>query len=418
MLHQKLRQVKMASVRIIIRRRANKDGRHPLQIRITHDQRSIRLNTGKTIESNLWDDKTKKVKTSHPNSKHLNNLLQSKVNDIELVILNFESQKINYTVEMLRNKLTRSKGDTVFKRGEEFFEELLLAKKFNRYSGERAALNHLKRFRNGVDLNFEDLNVKLLSKFRAYLLGEVGVSQGSVVNYLITLRTLFNRAIAEGAVDQKYYPFGKGKISLKRPESAKIGLDADEVILLKNFHFEEDSFLEHTQNVWLFSFYFAGMRASDVLLLKWSNFKNGRLYYTMNKNIKSDSIEIPESANKILSAYAKRRNIKHDLVFPDLESVENINDKIEIQKQLKYRIRKLDKALKTIKSEVGLSKDLSMHIARHTFGNIAGDKIPLQRLQQLYRHSSIVTTLNYQKAFLYKGTDTALNEVLGFLSLE
>ena len=55
-----------------------------------------------------------------------------------------------------------------------------------------------------------------------------------------------------------------------------------------------------------------------------------------------------------------------------------------------------------------------MHIARHSFGNISGDKIPIQMLQKLYRHSSITTTVNYQSNFMHKETDDALEKVVNF----
>ena len=54
-----------------------------------------------------------------------------------------------------------------------------------------------------------------------------------------------------------------------------------------------------------------------------------------------------------------------------------------------------------------------MHIARHTFGNISGDKIPIQMLQKLYRHSHIATTIGYQANFIFKGADEALEAVIG-----
>ncbi|WP_262891460.1 hypothetical protein [Salinimicrobium marinum] len=41
-----------------------------------------------------------------------------------------------------------------------------------------------------------------------------------------------------------------------------------------------------------------------------------------------------------------------------------------------------------------------MHITRYSFVNIAGDKIPVQMLQQLYRHSSVTTTLMDQSYFI------------------
>ncbi|WP_233268046.1 hypothetical protein [Algibacter sp. L3A6] len=57
---------------------------------------------------------------------------------------------------------------------------------------------------------------------------------------------------------------------------------------------------------------------------------------------------------------------------------------------------------------------MSMHIARHSFGNISGDKIPIQMLQKLYRHSSVATTMLYQANFMRRDTDSALDKVLNF----
>jgi len=55
-----------------------------------------------------------------------------------------------------------------------------------------------------------------------------------------------------------------------------------------------------------------------------------------------------------------------------------------------------------------------MHIARHSFGNISGDKISIQMLQKLYRHSSVTTTIKYQANFIYKDADSALDKVINF----
>jgi len=49
-----------------------------------------------------------------------------------------------------------------------------------------------------------------------------------------------------------------------------------------------------------------------------------------------------------------------------------------------------------------------MHIARHTFGSLAGDAIPIQMLQKLYCHSNVSTTIGYQSNFIHKETDDAV----------
>ncbi|MDR3679539.1 MAG: tyrosine-type recombinase/integrase [Flavipsychrobacter sp.] len=59
------------------------------------------------------------------------------------------------------------------------------------------------------------------------------------------------------------------------------------------------------------------------------------------------------------------------------------------------------------------NKKLTMHIARHTFAQLARDKISIQMLQKLYRHSSITTTIGYQSNFIHKDTDEALDTVIG-----
>lgn len=74
--------------------------------------------------------------------------------------------------------------------------------------------------------------------------------------------------------------------------------------------------------------------------------------------------------------------------------------------------KKFNKHLKSIAEMVNLGKPLKMHIARHTFGNLSGDIIPIQMLQKLYRHTSINTTISYQANFMFRDVDEALESVL------
>jgi hypothetical protein len=52
--------------------------------------------------------------------------------------------------------------------------------------------------------------------------------------------------------------------------------------------------------------------------------------------------------------------------------------------------------------------------ARHSFGHISEDKIPIKMLQKLYRHSSVTTTIKYQANFIHKDADDALDNVVNF----
>ena len=72
----------------------------------------------------------------------------------------------------------------------------------------------------------------LLKQFQAYL-KVTRKNSGSKVNNLIVIRTIFNLAIREGIVDRKYYPFGKGGIVIRFPQSVKMGLSKEEVTALE-----------------------------------------------------------------------------------------------------------------------------------------------------------------------------------------
>ena len=153
------------------------------------------------------------------------------------------------------------------------------------------------------------------------------------------------------------------------------------------------------------------MRVSDVLRLRWTDFQDDRMYYSMGKNDKAGSLKMPEKALKILNQY-KRKSPIHNLVFPDLETLPDLNDLYAVQQRINQKVKKINEGLVDIAKLIETDKKLTMHIARHTFGNISGEKIPIQMLQKLYRHSSITTTIGYQANFIHKDIDQALQEVI------
>ena len=156
-------------------------------------------------------------------------------------------------------------------------------------------------------------------------------------------------------------------------------------------------------NVWLISFYFAGIRTADVLQLKWSDLVDDRLHYRMDKNSKLVSLKIPEKAKKLFDIYRKL-DTHNNLIFPYLGNTD-LKNKEEVSVRTQSVTRNLNRALKRASIQVGIKKNMSMHIARQSFGNISGDKIPMQMLQKLYRHSSVTTTIRYQANFIHKDAD-------------
>jgi integrase len=126
--------------------------------------------------------------------------------------------------------------------------------------------------------------------------------------------------------------------------------------------------------VWLISFYFAGIRISDVLELKWKDFVDDRLNYRMGKNSKLVSLKIPDKVKKILNGLERSENSIY--LFKELEGI-NINNKRFLRTRIKTATRNFNRRLEIVADKAGIDKKLSMHIARHSFGNISGEKIPI-----------------------------------------
>ncbi|WP_282165062.1 tyrosine-type recombinase/integrase [Cellulophaga baltica] len=283
--------------------------------------------------------------------------------------------------------------------------------KHHQYDTELGRLKRFKEFLGKDSIAFNKLNVTILKKFETHLLHTRKLSPRTVVNYLILIRTIYNLAISESITDRGLYPFGKGKMTIRIPESQKIGFTADEIQKLENAKDITEA-QQKAIHIWLISFYFAGIRVGDVLKLKWSDFNDDRLLYRMNKNSKLVSLKIPEKAIKIFSYY-KEQQTNDELVFPQLKGV-NLKDTEEVSKRTQSITRNLNRRLQIAAKQFGIKKNISMHIARHSFGNISGDKIPIQMLQKLYRHSSVTTTIRYQANFVNKDADDALDSVVNF----
>jgi integrase len=401
----------MATVRAVLRKKKNKAGLCPISIRITKDRKSSFVSTGQYINEKYWDNRNRVVKKSHPNSTTINNYILNKVAEVNRKTLEAELKPEYQTVSEIRNKVIVKKELDFFAVANMHLQNLKGRNKHHQYDTEIGRLKKFKAFLKQEELSFSKLTPGLLQRFEGYLLENNQRTPRTAVNYLILIRTIYNLAISESIVDRGRYPFGKGKITIRIPESQKIGLTREEIHKIEN----ANNLTEAQQNavhVWLISFYFAGIRVGDVLKLKWSDFVDDRLLYRMNKNSKLVSLKIPEKALTIIAMYRKLPT-ENDLLFPFLEHT-NLKNSKEVSVRTQSVTRNLNRALKRTAIQLGIKKNISMHIARHSFGNLSGDKIPIQMLQKLYRHSSVTTTIRYQANFIHQDTDDALDSVINF----
>ncbi|MCX6315983.1 MAG: site-specific integrase [Bacteroidetes bacterium] len=400
----------MSTIKAVLRQKPNKDGTLPLCLRITKDRKTSFIHLGYALKPGDWDSRAQRVKRSFPNHVRLNNFLIKKLSEATDSTLELETNKAHVNAKLVKNKIKPSSGQTFFAQADAYLEKLKQAGKYNQYTSDKPRVKHFKEF-IGHDIAFQDITPVMLERFKAYIKSTRNLSERSAVNAIVMVRSVFSHAIKDNMIDAKYYPFGKGKMKIKFPDSVKVGLSSEEVKKLEDVALPDPTH-NHARNLWLTSFYFAGMRVSDVFRLRWSDLQNDRLHYSMGKNNKGGSLKIPAKALAILEQYKQFRENKDDLIFPDLKGCD-FDNAFKTQRTIAFRTSATDKCLRLhVAPEAGIDKKLTMHIARHTFGNISGDKIPIQMLQKLYRHSSITTTIGYQQNFIHKDADDALEAVL------
>jgi len=167
-----------------------------------------------------------------------------------------------------------------------------------------------------TDPHFEDITTELLKQFVSHLEGKKQQKPRSIVNHLILIRTLYNRAINDDIVEQNYYPFGMKKLTIRIPESQKIGLDEEEIKKIENLDLSKNPELLHARSVFLVSFYLVGIRIGDLLRLKWGDFKDGRLYYTMGKTINQRASRSIPRCRRFLPIINLRNLLQRILYFP------------------------------------------------------------------------------------------------------
>lgn len=242
-------------------------------------------------------------------------------------------------------------------------DSLKASGKYNQYTADKPRVKHFKDFLKNSDIAFSDISVGLLQRYQVYLKGLGDKGQRTTMNHLVVIGSVFSYAAKNKVIDKKLSPFGKEGIKIKFPDSLKIGLTAEEVKRIEEAALQEGSFEEHARKLWLFSYYFAGMRISDVLRLKWRDFQNERLYYSMGKNEKGGSLKLSSKALAILTAYEKEKTGPNDFVFPDLKRVEDRHNKFIMDRTIAFTASRIDKILRNYIAPVAkISKPLTMHL--------------------------------------------------------
>ena len=303
---------------------------------------------------------------------------------------------------------------------------------WRKYCGLINKLDAFRKKRRMSDITVADLTVDLLTRFDNFLHkwenerepGKLLHPNTIEVQFNI-LRTLVHRAIEVGIMEASKDPFLVFKY--KGVKTSKEKLDDDEMERIINLELEEGSLIWHCKNYFLFSYYCAGIRAADLIQLRWGNVTDsGRLHYQMGKNHKDRDLVLVEQAIEILRHYHKEDAKATDYIFPLLSNEAEYAayvtqaDKDRMRPELRHKMYQdvssknalINKYLKKIAEQAEIEKPLSMHISRHSFAHIAQEAgAESSAIKNILGHSNLATTERYMGSFDTSKTDETLRNV-------
>lgn len=280
----------------------------------------------------------------------------------------------------------------------------------------------------GIKFPVSKISVQFVYRFESFLKAYKNqvdqnkvLHNNTVVVNMQVLKAIVNRAInIDNLISVNNAPF-RGH-SLKRCASSRAKLSLEEIRLLENIELTPGSIQWNARNMFLFSFYCAGIRVGDLLQLKWENIQNSqRLTYFMDKNRKRRDILLVDKAKEILQLYREPNPAQSDFIFPFLKNETpyspstlgsgtlNPDAKLLLVNKICESTRRLNKALSQVSGKAGISKRVTMHVSRHSFAGLAREMgIESTRIQSLLAHSSLRTTEIYMGSFNTDESDKVL----------
>lgn len=454
----------MATYNFELNNRPTKKGTYVILLRITENKKHKRIKTSVELrKKTYWNPKAQEVRKGEPNFKAMNESLKK---------IKEDAQKAETILGDAGKGITSQSVVSTMKAGKRVFSFIEFAEDFSRrtieagdyrtYTKYQTFLNKLKFYINGVnpedipsipcsgeklkaymknlkkDLTFTEITLFFLNKFKAYLNKvpnaknpELTLHQNTISKLFDIFKSLYHKGVIElkeVGLSMKENPFEN--FECETIESNKEKLTWDEIEALKALELKEGTLLWHTRNCFMLAFYCAGMRAGDLIQLRGTNLRledtGWRITYRMDKTSTEKNILLLPEALEIIGKYVDLQHRTSDYIFPLLNNKAPYAKAStwEMKEQLPYEVKKmllqhvnaknslLNKYLGKLAGMAGIEKKLSMHIARHSFANIARQKkASVYDISKSLGHSSLKITETYLSKFDTSSQDATMKQV-------
>jgi integrase len=375
--------------------RAKENGETPVYVRITFIGKRAELSTGILIQPESWDINGQQIRGRSENAKIINNRLKQIQNEILDIYNQLNSLKADFNITTIKNKLLNideSKGVLmVF----DYYLNNMFSKlnkgysleTYKHYKSSRKRLSEFIRIHyKRSDYSLTDINYKFLNGFDIFLKKDFDVHQNTAWNYHKHLKRVLNLAVNMEYLQKN--PYSKFKVSLE--ETNREYLTPGELYSIeeKEIHIER---LKSVCDIFIFACY-TGLSYSDISKLNKNHLHTGsdsKEWIIIDRTKTKNRCRIPllPKAKEILERYQNYPKNQHkELLLPVLTN------------------QKMNSYLKELGDICNIKKNLTMHMARHTFATTItlNNGVPIETVSKMLGHTSLKTTQIYAKILDHK----------------
>ncbi len=381
------------SVRFFVKKYKVRNNRVPIYVRITLDGRSLDVSLKREIDLNSWNVEKGQANGTRPEIKALNSYLDQVQAEVTNAYnqVKFEGKVLN--ADSVKNKFCGIEPEEHTLLGlidyhNSYLKEFLEWGTIKNYATTQKYIQtFLKEMMKVPDVPLSQLSYSFLVDFEIFLKNlrpkdhHKPCGHNTVLKHIERLRKMINMAIKNEWLDRD--PFAKFRarfIGNDREFLTQEELNAIEAKETKILR------LQWAKDLFVFSCY-TGLAYCDVMDLTPSNISIGidGDYWIMTSRKKTNQpLRVPllPKALEIVEKYKNHpRALAIGTAFPVLSN------------------QKLNAYLKEIADLSGIAKNLTFHLARHTFATTVTltNGVPIETVSKMLGHTSIRTTQIYAK---------------------
>ncbi|MBB6271183.1 integrase [Pedobacter cryoconitis] len=374
----------------------NSSGLVPVYLRITIDGMRTDISSKRFVDANKWNNKAQKVTGTCEEIRNINSALKSleikvykshmEMVDKDLSITSDNLKRYIFDDEVVKIEITEKTILEVFK-SHNLEVETLIGKGFAKGTLQRyeVSYRHTEDFmlwKYGLkDVLLSQVDHEFITSYDYYLRSVRNCANNSTIKYIKNFKKIVLISLANGWLEKN--PFLLYKAKLKPVVRQFLNMDEIQRMADHNFKFSR---LSHVRDIFLFCC-FTGLCYADVSKLKKSEIitdDRGEKWISTYRKKTDTVVKVPllPMALEIMSKYS------------DHPSCSEGNSVLPVSSN-----QKTNNYLKEIATSCEISKELTFHIARHTFATTVtlANGVPIESVSKMLGHTDIKTTQHYAK---------------------